>query len=736
MANEIITYQELIDAKVDAKDLGESTNEDKVVSPRYGEDYKSVPMVVREAQAAFTAQQADLQDAIDTALAAGAGASGWTSDLIVDGTDIQTQINLYGAKTYDMPAGGYPVGGLVRLSNGDIVKSTIPNNTNNPNLDMTGWYDPYLAIKNMNPVEKWGAKGDGVTDDSAAIQSAINDLSAEFLTTGQEQTLLFNGSKTYMCRQIALKAGVHYQGVNGRARIKKTPAGAITDETVLKWWRIWNVSQNEESFNSIAARKVRHRFSNLVFDGNRDNMNWSGGYAQEQAASLFLTGNVSSLLTAADQRNKFQVDNCLFVNSVADGIGVWYNADVIVNNEEAINCFRGGLVASGGNTRITTAGYVGTNARIDYEIDSAGFGGTHRFDWVLNNVEVDKNNPAPAAMAGSDLCISDGGTGIANNVYIYSTPVNFNGKGAPASNPKTRLQFNNCTFMIDTTGAANYIYPCDTEFNHVKFIAKNSANPSKNGLTISWGVGANVVTGKRVVFNNGCEFLLGDGVSTDTLNAAVQSYRVNSAGINNTLEFNDTNIIEPFLFGVSTDGLISVEWNSGKIAAITAFRSLYTSTAPSKLSIGEYEALPTNVNMLSTNVTNGTAAQNTITFKGTRLDRSKSSVTIEAGGGNSGRVDKKIGNRIILSDTPPVAAMSAYNGDVLRLNTVPVNGPYEWICTTANFANTANTWKPAKWNVGSFTTATLPTLTAFDVGVQNIDTTLNKIVTWTGTAWI
>lgn len=53
--------------------------------------------------------------------------------------DTQEVINLYGAKTYDMPSGGYPVGGLVRLDNGDIVKSTVPNNTVNPNLDMTGW---------------------------------------------------------------------------------------------------------------------------------------------------------------------------------------------------------------------------------------------------------------------------------------------------------------------------------------------------------------------------------------------------------------------------------------------------------------------------------------------------------------------------------------------------------------------------------------------------------------------
>ena len=36
-------------------------------------------------------------------------------------------------------AGGYPINKRVMLANGDIVKNTSPNNTNDPNSDMTGW---------------------------------------------------------------------------------------------------------------------------------------------------------------------------------------------------------------------------------------------------------------------------------------------------------------------------------------------------------------------------------------------------------------------------------------------------------------------------------------------------------------------------------------------------------------------------------------------------------------------
>jgi len=64
---------------------------------------------------------------------------GWDASFVVDGAQTQKEINLHGGKKYDMPVGGYPVNARVMLNNGDKVKSIIPNNTNNPNVDMTGW---------------------------------------------------------------------------------------------------------------------------------------------------------------------------------------------------------------------------------------------------------------------------------------------------------------------------------------------------------------------------------------------------------------------------------------------------------------------------------------------------------------------------------------------------------------------------------------------------------------------
>ncbi|QFG15400.1 tail fiber protein [Acinetobacter phage vB_AbaP_D2M] len=80
----------------------------------------------------------------------------------------------------------YPKNARIMLDNGDIVRSTVVNNTSNPNVDMTGWvkvnsvsqifdetYNITQSVINGNliTVDNFGAKGDGVTDDSAAFQA-------------------------------------------------------------------------------------------------------------------------------------------------------------------------------------------------------------------------------------------------------------------------------------------------------------------------------------------------------------------------------------------------------------------------------------------------------------------------------------------------------------------------------------------------------------------------------------
>lgn len=68
---------------------------------------------------------------------------GWSADFVVtaDGSTQQQVNDRVGNTWYEKPL-GYRVNDRVMLNNGDVVKSTVDGNTNNPNVDMTGWYNP------------------------------------------------------------------------------------------------------------------------------------------------------------------------------------------------------------------------------------------------------------------------------------------------------------------------------------------------------------------------------------------------------------------------------------------------------------------------------------------------------------------------------------------------------------------------------------------------------------------
>lgn len=95
--DEMIYPEDIINVKIDLKHIGEGGNEDKVITPRYGLPFKSLPMLSRLFEAMISAGYISidaLQEAINIAAAAGAGAEGWTALLVQDGDENQQQINL------------------------------------------------------------------------------------------------------------------------------------------------------------------------------------------------------------------------------------------------------------------------------------------------------------------------------------------------------------------------------------------------------------------------------------------------------------------------------------------------------------------------------------------------------------------------------------------------------------------------------------------------------------------
>ena len=149
------------------------------------------------------------------------------ADKVYDGNQTQDQINLYGGKKYDMPVGGYPLDARVLLDNGDIVKSTIPNNTNDPNVDMTGWVKTNSASQ--------------IIDESGLNQQEINNSKPEELDT---YSLLRSYSGSKINAVIGGRSN-YFDGGFGRFAVKDSDTtSADNDGTIIvdalgrRWHRI------------------------------------------------------------------------------------------------------------------------------------------------------------------------------------------------------------------------------------------------------------------------------------------------------------------------------------------------------------------------------------------------------------------------------------------------------------------------------------------------------------------
>lgn len=131
------------------------------------------------------------------------------SKIASDGGQTQQEINDFGgAKWWSKPL-GYKVGSTVKLENGDIVKSTVPNNTVNPNVDMTGWVKTGDASQ--------------ITTSSGLNQEEVNALKAgktEVLPHTQTQESFKNA---YSAKRTNQFSRLRDMTACGRAYIWKNP---------------------------------------------------------------------------------------------------------------------------------------------------------------------------------------------------------------------------------------------------------------------------------------------------------------------------------------------------------------------------------------------------------------------------------------------------------------------------------------------------------------------------------
>ncbi|MCA9143759.1 MAG: hypothetical protein H6823_23790 [Planctomycetaceae bacterium] len=491
-------------------------------------------------------------------------------------------------------------------------------------------------------VKDFGALGDGITDDTAAIQSAIDAV-------GKLGGTLQFPPGTYLVTSVGLRPGVRYLGYG--ATIKR-PANQG------KWVRSFNAAKEGYLYLGDEDSPML-TIEGLTFDGQRTAQTDYQQYQLEQAHLLFLQADAKR-----SGRLHARIVNCQFQDSVADAISLYTNVDAQIMNCTARDCFRGGITITGGNSRIQVVNFTAygkTHATgIDVEVDGAGFGGSHRIELTMNGLMLPDGD--------FDLGVHDGSVVLGTNI---SARAPFNLYAHDAS-----VRISNSEFGIGRySGTGNRIvHPGDVTFQNCRFHidGESSEEASKwAAIHVYWNLSQGEDVNQSLKLLD-CDFEVGPGVAKQDTTYAIYC-EGDLAERKNRLLVEGGRISSTFNYGVFINQGGTVALRGVEIEAQTP---MHFGSADKWV----IDALIDGVQVEEASryamiVTHGT--NNRFTHRNVEIDESVN--TIETRYGIT--QNQYRGRRTILGTTPPTSATHGLLGDVYRLKTPTAGGTFEWICT-------------------------------------------------------
>jgi len=199
-----------------------------------------------------------------------------------------------------------------------FMPENVVNKDNGTISSSTTTYPTSGAVKTLvnsmiTTFEQYGAVGDGVTDDSVAIQAAINTVKVLGGTISVS-------NKTFICGDVLIYSNVSLVG-NGAQSVLKFKAGAQY---------LMSVNSGSGGTTSITGNEKNIAFRNMTFLGRGA----ADGFSQFKH---LLNVNAVSFLT---------IDNCRFIDFQGDGIYIGssntgverHNTNITINN-----CFFDGI---------------------------------------------------------------------------------------------------------------------------------------------------------------------------------------------------------------------------------------------------------------------------------------------------------------------------------------------------------------------------------------------------------
>lgn len=495
----------------------------------------------------------------------------------------------------------------------------------------------------------YGAVGNGSTDDTVAIQKAIDASDYVYFPPG----------KTYMAALLYIRPGMSLVGYG--ATIKLLPDQGKFARLLTTQNNLLNQVADSNPLNIVGLR----------LDGNRTNQGPYTGYEKEQQSLLFLDAGNSNT-----GRLIVNVNDCDFVESCADGIGVYRSVDVAISNCHFWNCFRGSITPTGGFSKIkftnVSAGGNVHNSFLNIEPDGGG-GGT-------GDLSLDICGSNSVFEGTLDCGMQYGGTARFDNVRFKGAGLDIIG-----SNSANLLDFRavNCEFTVEVAANSFFQYPNFIQFDNCKFNHKETSDAAPY-INVVWGANSN----QRIVFN-GCQHVhTGAGSYATT---AVTYVAEGTVAANNVIEFDGgsigdgSTIGDMFTYGIylANGGAVKMDntvVHSDYIALATAGASRNYSIHLGQITLGT-----NNVGFL---YLNSAVSGNVLRFDSTVIPDGKNTIDTTAGWSSGFTI---VGGRIVYGASAPTATDVAFMGDHYRLNTPVAGSAYEYVATNTSY--TAAVWK-------------------------------------------
>lgn len=498
--------------------------------------------------------------------------------------------------------------------------------------------------------EKFGAVGDGVADDTAAVQAAIDEV-----RDAGGGTVHFTSGRVYKVTTVRISPGTILDGYG---------ATLSRPDMVPNWTRMVTTEGREYVGQEDSDKPIVVR--GLILDGNLENQGAYQNYELQQTMLLMFRGAANS-----PGRGKAIVEDVTVKRCASDGVHVSRNFDVVIRNLTAIDCFRGGVVVAGGNSVVHVDRYRGggniVGAHIDVEVDSAGYNGSRRTDIFINDMVETTRARQSVNLDGF------GGARIElTNSRIMSGLHTYGGTGGYGA---SSFLIRDC--VIDTYAAAygNTIYsPHDITFERCTFrghVAKET-EAAHYAVNVYFEIGSTSEGYSNLRFLD-CTWEVATGAEKEWVAVFGQIPPRNS--LEHKMEIIGGRISSDFARGIQPRaGRTEV----GGGVLIDARLPLYLNNDGFRPSHTTVEDMRLGPNAECSFFTHNHVSTDILEHRDTVIDESKNVVRSVVGWTRLGYR----GRRIIMVSAPPVSGTTTgVVGDIARLKTPIAGSPYEWVCT-------------------------------------------------------